>query len=63
MVRHLSPAERQDRSDRMVRMYVDEKLSLRKIADAEGCAYGTVHRMLKDRRVTFRPRGFARADG
>lgn len=41
----------------VVTMYVDERRSIREIADATQRSYGAVHRLLEEAEVAFRPRG------
>lgn len=40
-----------------LRSRYDRGASVRQLADESGCAYGTVHRLLKEAGVKFRPRG------
>lgn len=44
----------------MVRRYVQDRLSMRQIAAALGCSYGTVHMVLTTANVELRPRGGSR---
>jgi hypothetical protein len=41
----------------MQRRYLQQGQSVRQIASAMGCAYGTVHLVLTKENVQFRPRG------
>ncbi|MEV4515605.1 helix-turn-helix domain-containing protein [Dactylosporangium sp. NPDC049525] len=43
--------------DEMVRRYLQHGQSLRQIAGALGCSYGTVHVVLTTAKVQFRPKG------
>jgi hypothetical protein len=52
----LSKAQRTD----IVRLYTEDELSIRALAAAFDCSYGTIHYTLKKARATFRTRGGAR---
>lgn len=43
--------------EEVVEMYVQEELSLRQIVERTGRSYGAVHKLLRDAKVTMRPRG------
>ncbi|WP_460492976.1 helix-turn-helix domain-containing protein [Dactylosporangium cerinum] len=51
-----APAVRDD----MIRRYVEDLQSIRQVAAAIGCSYGTVHLDLTSAGVTMRPHGGAR---
>ena len=46
--------------EEMARRYVQEGQSLRQIATALGCGYGTVHLVLTEAQVPLRPKGGSR---
>ena len=45
---------------RVTHLYVQQRLSIRRIAGELGIGYGTVNRLLSEAKVTFRPRGGTR---
>ncbi|WP_432976661.1 helix-turn-helix domain-containing protein [Dactylosporangium sp. CA-233914] len=45
----------------MARLYLDERLSIRRVAKRMGCSYGTAHHVLHASGVTIRPRRRPRA--
>ena len=49
----------QERHRLWVKMYVEDKMSIRQIADDQDVAYSTVHHAIKSADVRFRPRGGA----
>ncbi|WP_433616977.1 helix-turn-helix domain-containing protein [Dactylosporangium sp. CA-139114] len=46
-----------DIQQQMVRLYIDDRLSIRQVARQMGCAYGTAHRVLHAAHVQMRPKG------
>ncbi len=47
-------------SDEMVRLYVEERLSLRMVAESMGCTLERVRQILVDRGIPRRDRGVTR---
>lgn len=46
---------RQERGDIAERLYTEEQLTCRQIAERLGCSRSTIHRDLRDRNVKMRP--------
>lgn len=53
----LRGTDRSTFQERCVKLYEEDELSVRDIVDRTGRSYGSVHRLLKDAGVQFRPRG------